>query len=449
MLKKILRWTIVLIVATLLSSGTVLADSSFNWRQCEGQTINLLLNKHLWTESTAELFPEFEKMTGIKLKYQILPEEEYFEKLLIDLSTRAGTYDAFMTGPVLEWQYSYAGWIKPLDEFLNNPDLTSPDYEPQDFIPAVLNNHRWSGRLGDPVGTGSLWAIPVQVESHILYYNKELLKALGLTIPTTYSELAETARKATRIFKGRQIRGYSTLLERSWTTLDNAFMTPYATWGAVDFTKEFECAVNSPASLEITKLWIDMVKDSGPPGVTTYTWYEQYEAFMSGDYLFLQASSNPVSLFEDPAKSKIAGKVGYTLPPRGPNKDIKTHQWTWALGMNAETNNAEAAWLWIQWASSKKVLLKATKRGNWDPVRTSVWNASEVIEMGEKWGSRKVVEKSMMIYGAVRYTPCPIYPLVGDRWVQALQEIYNGRDAKKALDEAVRVINSMVEEQLQ
>jgi len=79
--------------------------AKINWRAYEGTQLTIGLNKHPFTESLRPLIPVFEELTGIKVAYVILPEEEYFEKLLIDLSSGGGIFDVYMTSPMFEWRY--------------------------------------------------------------------------------------------------------------------------------------------------------------------------------------------------------------------------------------------------------------------------------------------------------------------------------------------------------
>ena len=57
--------------------------------------------------------PEFEEMTGITVNLDVLAEQAANEKLLADLSSRAGTVDVFMTSPLSNWQYATANWLEP------------------------------------------------------------------------------------------------------------------------------------------------------------------------------------------------------------------------------------------------------------------------------------------------------------------------------------------------
>jgi len=466
-MKRVLFVLTIILVLCLVSSGSVFAGGKkeaeepktapqktetvvegFDWKQAEGETIHVLLNRHPWTDSVETMFGDFEQLTGIDLEFDILSEDEFMEKLLIDLSMKAGRYDVFMAGAVMEWQYSYAGWIKPLDKYLQDPNLTAPDYDFDDFFEGVVKSHMWDGEIGSSAGGGSLWAIPIQQEVHLLYYNKELLDRLGLEVPTTYEELRDAAAAATTVIDGEQYRGISFLLARSWPTLDNHFLTPFSTLGGKDFDANGKSAINSPVSVQIHEGYLDMIRSYGPPGVVNYTWYDQQEAFASGKYLCFIGPSVLTPIIKDPTKSKVADKVGFALPPKGPDGDIKSHIWTWGIAMNAQTKKDIASWLFIQWSTSKDVMLKAAINGNMDPPRKSSWNAPEVVKLTNEWGSRPIVEEVMQ-YAKIRFTPHPLAPAAGDRWVQAMQEIYlEEKTAQKALDEAALEIDKMISEQL-
>ena len=68
-LKEIL---IVLAVSTL-----PLWIGPFQWDRAAGETIKLSLNKHPFSESLIPSLNDFTKLTGIKVDYSVLSEEEY------------------------------------------------------------------------------------------------------------------------------------------------------------------------------------------------------------------------------------------------------------------------------------------------------------------------------------------------------------------------------------
>ena len=202
------RWINRLLLATPFTMGGVpnasaqddaalayYRQAKINWRQAEGQSLTIGLNKHPFTESLLPLIPEFRRLTGVNVEYLILPEAEYFTKLVADLSQQRGEFSVIMTGPVRNWQYVPPNWILPLDDFLNNPKLTDQSwFKLDDFYPALIKANRWNGKTGGGVGEGPLYSIPVLEESYILAYRKDIFDQYNIKVPTTNEEMVEAAR---------------------------------------------------------------------------------------------------------------------------------------------------------------------------------------------------------------------------------------------------------------
>ena len=160
----------------------------------KGQSLTIGLNKHPFTKSLLPLIPRFRRLTGINVEYLILPEAEYFTKLVADLSQQRGEFSVIMTGPMRNWQYVPPNWILSLDDFLNNPKLTDPGwFKLDDFYPALIAANRWNGKTGGGVGEGPLYSIPVLEESYILAYRKDIFDQYNIKVPTTIEEMAEAA----------------------------------------------------------------------------------------------------------------------------------------------------------------------------------------------------------------------------------------------------------------
>ena len=68
------------------------AKAKIDWKQANGQSLTIGLNKHPFTESLLPLIPEFKKLTGINIEYLVLPEDQYNTKLAADLSNQRGEF---------------------------------------------------------------------------------------------------------------------------------------------------------------------------------------------------------------------------------------------------------------------------------------------------------------------------------------------------------------------
>lgn len=438
-----------LVIVAMLVPVARAADPEFDWKQEAGKTLTLILVRHSYTDAMTPYFPQFEELTGITLKYDVLSEEEYREKLLIDLSTGAGTYDIFMTGPVSNWQYAPAGWIEPLDKYIEDPKLTSPDWDFADFWPSLIAASRWNMTPGSGIGEGSLWALPVNEEGYALFYRKDLFEAKGIKVPETYQELYETAKMLNGTeWDGKKIAGFVARGNRSWPTIHTGYGSMFWTYGGRDFDENFKCTINSDIGVAVTELWGKIMSETAPEDVINYTWYEAQEAFAAGKAAMFIDADHMAEAFENPQKSQVTGKVGYAAPPKGPNGEPpKTNLWVWSIAMSAASKNKNAAWLWLQWASSKDILTRTAVKGNINPCRISVANSPEVAEYMKNWGDyQKTYIYLLDKVVGLNWAPMKEQSEVGDRWAVAVQEVILGaRSAQDALNAAAAEIDKMVE----
>src|SRR5215468_1479424 len=416
-------------------------QAKIDWRQAEGQSLTIGLNKHPFTESLLPLIAEFRKLTGIEVEYLILPEAEYFTKLVADLSQQRGEFSVIMTGPVRNWQFVEPGWILPLDDFLNNPKLTDLAwYKQDDFYPALLAANRWNGKTGSGVGEGSLWSIPVLEESYILAYRKDLFDQYNIKVPTTLEEMAEAARA---VKKNAGIPGITARGTPSVASMGTGFLSGLKAYTGGKFS-EFDDKLNAnfhePRSVKFTEQWIAMIRESGPPNWANTQWYDAMEAFTAGQAGMIADADFFAANYEDPKKSKVAGKVGYALIPSAESGKPYAGLWTWALGISRATKNKEAAWLFVECATSPRTLLNATVGyRNYNPSRISVTNDPRVQEVMAPWGDGsylKTVAKNLET-AKIAWTPQPERTRLGDIWARSLHEIYFQRmSATDALKKA-------------
>ncbi len=360
------------------------AEGRFNWEACKSQSLYISLNKHPYTEALISEIPEFEQLTGIKVDYNILAEEEYFEKLVIGLSTRSRNLDVFMTGPQLNWGYIDSGWVEPLETFINDKAYVPEDYRIEDFYPSLLAANRWNKIPGkNNLGTGSLWAVPIQVETYIIAYRKDWAQKANLKAPQSYRDFYSFAKGLSLVDKkyGIIARGLGT-----WPTINTGFITGFSSYGCVDFDEDMRCRINSPQAVEFTRLWIKTIKDFGPSDWPNITWYDGKQKFSSGEFGMYPDCDFFAASYENPATSSVVGKVGYALPPAGPGNLVRSDLWSWCLAINSTSPRKLASWLFLVWATSREQLLATALRGNMNPTRKSVWEDPAVKKITDNWG---------------------------------------------------------------
>src|SRR5438093_13213173 len=81
-------------------------------------------------------------------------------------------------------------------------------------------------------------------------------------------------------------------------------------------------------------------------------------------------------ILENPARSKVAGKIGYARWPKGPSGRRVTSIWNWAYPINAALSERKkkATWLYLTWLASRETQLRTAtfKENPQSVIRTGV-----------------------------------------------------------------------------
>jgi multiple sugar transport system substrate-binding protein len=384
---------------------------------------------------------EFEDSTGISLEIQIVPSDEYFSNQIHHLLDGEAAADVYMSGPVLVWEHLAAGFVMPLDEFL---ERASDAYDPADFFDRLMLCNRWSGRFGHGLGEGPLLEIPVNCESYNLAYVPAVLEKAGLEVPATWEQYFATARTLVERTGGR-VRGFAQRGTDAWHTMYTGFATQFWSYGGSDFEGD-RCALASPASVRATSDFIAALHDAGPADWPDQRWYELALDFARGRYGLIVDSDHYVAYFEDTASSELVGQIGYAPPPLGPLGSRRPNLWTWSVVMNSRTSDSDAAWQFMEWATGREFLLRSAFEGNMNPTRASVWDDESFRAHTSGWGSFYDVARTLIERDAfVLVTPASNYLSVARRWVEALLDVYAGRaETAEALELAAAAIDELV-----
>jgi ABC-type glycerol-3-phosphate transport system substrate-binding protein len=217
-----------------------------------------------------------------------------------------------------------------------------------------------------------------------------------------------------------------------------------------EFDEALNATLHDPRVVKYTEIWVNMVRESGPPNWANMQWYDAMEAFTAGQAGMIADADFFAQNYEDPAKSKVAGKVAYAVLPGGAEGKPYAGLWTWALGINKATKNKEAAWLFVQWATSQRTLLNATLGyRNYNPSRVSVSDDPRVKAVMGAWGGGTYTAAMTKNLETARilWIPQPERARAADIWARALHEIYFQRmSAADALKRASGQIDAVLKE---
>lgn len=405
--------------------------SNFKWDSQNGEEIEVYFSQHPYTEAIINRLPEFQKETGIKVNYSIIPEEYYFQKLSVNLRSFRNP-DAFMIGPYYIWNYASKGYIQDLNSLLKQPDITDPSYDINDFYPNVLNALKWDTYPGHKTGTGGLWGIPMGFEVYPLAYNKRIFQEKGMKPPKTMEELLELC-KVLKGFDGKDTYALAIRGAKNWATINTSYITTFANYGAKDFDivdGKLVSTVNSKEAVAATDMWIKLIKAGGtPPGWENYTWYQASADFGAGKAAMLFDADN-VGYYQSPeGESEEAGNIGWIKAPLPEGKSvIKSNLWTWGLAISSYSRHKEATWLFLQYFTGKDHTLWAAQNFKVvDPARKSVFESKQFQKLiGNAEGYAEALNDTIG-NASIQFTPQPYFFKISTEWAQTLQDIYFGK----------------------
>jgi multiple sugar transport system substrate-binding protein len=339
-------------------SKDVSAKGAFNWKRYSGQTINVMLNEHPWTDGLKKIVPQFEKQTGIKVNLQTYSEELYFDKMEQAVRSSEAPDAYFLPMDDFAATHYAAHLMEPLTPYLDNKSLTEPGYDLKDIPDGLLAPGKFpAGKPG-----AQQYEIPVSTEAYILFYNKDLVdKYLGGQVPTTMPELIADAKKITQASGGKTygavMRGVRSDTARDTLTgfvlnewpKSRPIQAPYNVWFDGSWSKP---RLDDPDIVKGVNDYAQLLT-AGPENKFNLDWNDCVTLFQQGKAAFFADASVFGPSFEDPSQSKVAGHVGYAVLPKTQN-DGTTGVWSWALAMPRSSNHKGAAWTFMQWATDKQ-----------------------------------------------------------------------------------------------
>lgn len=436
---------VMFLMATVFSGA--FAEDTIDWKAYEGTTLQVMFNQHNYQAAITEFgkLQEFEEKTGIKVEYSVTPEENYFDKLNIALSSKSGNPDLFMTGAYQVWDYATSGYMEPLEGYINDPAKTEPTYNFADFYPGVAGTLQWDCVPGHAVASGSQWAIPMGYELNNIAYNKAYFDANGIELPKTTSELLELA-KSLNEWNGTGSYGMAVRGTRNWATIHPGYMSLFSTWGAKDFEVEdgkLVCKLDSEEAIAMTDYWVKLIVEGSSPQWATFTWYEAGSHLGAGVAAMLfDATCNGYFQNYPEDASAEAGNLGW-FPGVVPDdsglteNDIKANVWVWSLAMNSYSQNKDAAWLFLQYFTSPEFMLfSGTDAACADSPRASVAESEEYKAVVGKSANYLESLSVLLPNATIFFTPQPYFFETTTEWAATLQDLVEEYRTTGACDTA-------------
>ncbi|MEL6298468.1 MAG: extracellular solute-binding protein [Pseudomonadota bacterium] len=316
----------------------------------KGQTIVAMFPAHPHYNAVMKVLPQFTKETGIRVEVDQLQYLAMREKQSLELTKNKSDYDLIGYVVFSKADYVYADQIEPLARFFMNPKLADPNYDPQDLIDGYVQNIGVAGGKKGylPGPTGSFFGVPFGSETSVLGYRKDIFEKHNLKVPETYEELLKLACEIPKLEPG--MGGLASRGKTGHQT-SHAFLLHLAPMGGKVLDDNWNPVVNNEAGVKAGEA-LKKILECGPEGGTSFGFAEAKNAFLQGKAAMYLDSTVTAGEVNNPEKSKVVDKVGWAPHPKGVRAASQTGGFGIAIPKNSQ--NKEAAFLLLQWLTSKK-----------------------------------------------------------------------------------------------
>lgn len=435
MLRKRLIPLFLLVSIVTLGIGTTTFAQNYDVRSWKGQSITVALDDRIENERMTKLVPEFEKITGIKVNLEVMPEVTLFQKIDLDLEAGTGLYDVIMHDFTKTVKFGPRNKLFALDEFIRNPALCNPEwFDLRNFPTKYIDSLRADGKL---------FGLVLFTTVNELQFRADLFEKYGIALPVTFEELTDAARILTeqtpKGVYGIGYRGVVGQVANIWPW--SIFLHSY---GGDYFDENMKPVFNSPAGIRATEKYCELLQKYGAPGAPTHHWAELQSAYLDGKLAMVLDCDVFRSRAEDPSISKVAGKLGTFFVPFVRQRGTRhPGLWTWGVMIPQGSRKKEVAWQFAQWWTSTNVGIKCEYPSTWKAI----------IETFKKFknppGMISFIEvevRSIEIADPDFRPRLPEWEEIGDRIGIAVSEVLTKtKTAKEGLDEAAADVEKIMQ----
>jgi multiple sugar transport system substrate-binding protein len=400
------------------------AQGAFDWKRFKGQKIEILLVKSPRGDLLSKYHKEFEDLTGIEIGSEMVPEQQQRQKAVIEFNSGNPSFDVIaLSYHVQKRQFAKNNWLTDLRPYINDKSMAAPDLDFPDFAKGGLQYAVESD--------GRVMSLPFNLDPWVVYWNKELFAAKGLSYPKSFAEMVDAAAKLNDPGKG--IAGFvGRGLKNANVPVWTSFLLGY---GGTFIDAKGKLLTDSPEAIESAKMYQTLLAKSGPQGVAGFNWNESQSLFLQGKAAMWLDGIGFAQPLEDPTKSRIVGKVGYGVVPPGPKAQVSA-LFADGEGISTYSKKKGPAWYYIQWASNKGNQTRMLQAAAGAPVRNSAYAAAQ--QSGDFKAPKEWVE-CMLKSAAIAQPGLPIIAPVTefrDVFGVALTNMINGADPATELKRA-------------
>jgi len=398
-----------------------------------GSTVHILMENVPDTRYVQDLVPEFKAQTGIDVEIESISYIDMHSKLVPQLSSPEGGYDAIVVDFYWVAEFTQAGWLMPLDDLIKKDNVDTGVY-----VPSLMN---LVGKVND-----TTYMLPFYNYSMGIIYRKDMLNdpkeqeafkakyGADLKIPTTWDEYKKQVEFFTRDTDGdgkadfygtvnQGQRGDCISMQWSNYLYGNGGQYHDANWKAT---------FDGEAGVKAVEDFKNDIAKHGPTGAESFCFDESSNVFGQGKAYSFVTFNILLAGFDDPKSSQVVGKAGIAANPNGGLNG----GWGWAIPNSSP--DKEAAWTFIKWIESKDAVKKRTLAGG-APTQAWAFDDPDIVAKRPEMGELKILVATAQEFPTFTYT----VDFVESLGRELNLAVTGQKDAKEALALAAEDFNKL------
>ncbi|MBZ9822459.1 ABC transporter substrate-binding protein [Mesorhizobium sp. CA4] len=310
-----------------------------------------------------EILDRYEKKSGNKVDIVVIPPSttDQFGQYRLWLAAGSSDIDVYQTDVI--WAPQLASQLVDLTEATR--DVVG------EHFPSIIQSQTVNGRLV---------ALPIFTDAPALYYRKDLLDKYGAKVPTTWKELADTAKlvmNKERAADNKDIWGFVFQGNAYEGLTCNALEWVMSNGGGRIIEPDGEISIGNPkaaAALDMVKGWIGTI---APPGVLAYQEEETRGVWQTGNAVFMRNWPYAYALGNS-ENSPIKGKFDVAPLPAGEGGRPVATLGGWNLAVSRYSKHPGEAIELVKFIASREMQKYRTLRTSNLPTIPALYDDPDV-----------------------------------------------------------------------
>ncbi len=280
----------------VLAAATALAAPALIRPARADDPVRLISHRYPALEFYAEKLRS--AVPGTTVDTRLMPSGDAMQLQRIAFSAGDTSLDLLWVNSSIVGNYAKNGWLEPLDDLIAKH---GQEFGLGDISPASIRGSSYDGHI---------YALPLTTNVLLYAYREDLFQAAGLQPPATWAEQVAIAQTL------NSPRRNGMTLSLKWDQPPYELQSVLNTVGDGWFDKTWHPTFNSPrgiAAIEIFK----RLAQYAVPGFTAQGNDENSVNFGQDVAATGQQWATRCASMDDPAKSKVIGKIKWTVPPGG------------------------------------------------------------------------------------------------------------------------------------